>query len=986
MLRLLNFIAREEDLTDDKSLSEDDSDTLEFAQRNPVPATLNTDPQQPALNSLHSAKQHDHIQSIQSDITDSETLTDPIVNHASQVTIYNSDQNEQSDHASRLPAHHNFSANSSIQNESQSVTTHNLHPTHIGEQQCTASAAVAHDTSEQRLRASTNHPQHALRTSPEETLYQAIHHLTSFSQLHLQQLNVGEAAVCSFDQFQNALKDLAQIMVWADQHEPALWDLFLELAAMPLLVRCLHNTHTLNTYLQAQRDANGDLMAGNTTVSPNASEVAEAPPKEKQFVDDNKSEHNNSSGSSEGHTEIPQEQFTGSTKKEEPSNGSAQTAFRTDWHKLAPSKVQSQILQAISIMVQSVSKRHSLLCLFAANHINDVLSFEYAFDDEMIAAFISTVKTITIRLDRDLLQLFFDPVRNVFPLYDVVTKFYGHHESMVRIAVRNITLAIFAIQDAEALKYLARDGNKYFVNTIRFLSRICGSVARAFELLLDDGREVRRTRTRTGIFRRKVRISDVTDRLEEIENICSYLNDVCVISRDVLRPVLIRLTSNLFLSPFFRPLASLASPDAVRARNKLWRLGNRQKTISHKTALASFDAAARCLLLSYILMNFRSSSMSESVILELRRFSNDFDRRSILHALKAMASDIAGTERVTFVSLCAIEAFITSSSVGKHSLHDFKYDFRVEDSLRNRRDGFTSPRMSFLDLSSPQKDDLERSHDEPMLMTLSDFEAPLTPSNSLPSTPDLKNTSSDGTLTPTVLSRATSSASLSSELNTSIAERTDSEGILSSFQMGEATLREALSSIVLVVRRREVRSMRVLYTISRIMSAIGSKTQEYGLCVEVCKIVLDELAGLMQSVLREKRTTIVCIERMFESFRTAASSKQDMYSDPPKLEDVLSADRAPLMASMFPRGAGKRRSALYDDAILPTEIEDADAFFVMMYAYERALTCAGITTLPRLVLQAQGILLEYSLVDSYLDKRDALISFAEAVLQHGELE
>ncbi|KAI0557110.1 hypothetical protein FGB62_340g03 [Gracilaria domingensis] len=521
---------------------------------------------------------------------------------------------------------------------------------------------------------------------------------------------------------------------------------------------------------------------------------------------------------------------------------------------------------------------------------------------------------------------------------------------MVSIAIRNITLAIYAIGDPEALKYAARDEQNYLVNTVHFLSRICGSVARAFELLLDDGREVRRTRTRTGIFRRKVIVSDVTDRLEEIENICSYLNDVCVISNDILCPVLVLLTSTRFISPFFLPLASLASPEAVRARNKLWRLGNRQKKTLQKTALASFDAAARWLLLSCILKSFRSSVMAESVSRELRRFCNDFDQRSILHALKAMASDIPGTERVTFVALCTIEAFIECESVGKHFLYEFKYDFRVEDPNRNGHDELAYPRLSFLDLEAPHQDDLEPSHDEPMLMTLSEFEAPRTPSNSLPSTLDRKTAFSDGTLTPTVPSRAISSASLSSELSSSITERTGSEGILFSFQMGEATLREALSSIILIVRRREIRSMRVLHAITRIMTAIEAKRRSAAFAWRYS-----------------------CVIEPWHVQRSTQTGGRDV------------ARSCALMASMFPKGTGKRR-ALFDDAIVLTEIEDSDTFFVMMYAYERSLGDAGITTLPKLVLQARDILLEYNLPDSYLDKRDALMSFAEVVSQHGEIE
>ncbi|CAN8070434.1 unnamed protein product [Agarophyton chilense] len=1011
MLRLLNFISREEVLTE-KSVSDDESETCDFDEHRTLPNVLDkgsTLLDNELSSSPDAAERLCQIHNPQSKIADNDSLTDCIINQASQITISNLEPNEQSS----LPYSSDggrVSATENLNHEQVSTTPTlaGIHPiisstvrphSDLGHSQNSLYHDVmARAKSEESLDGTTNDIRKTLSTSADGRLCSAFQVLSSFSHLDMEDIEIGKPPSFSFEELQQALRDLPQVMVWADQHEPRLWELFLELGVMRTLVKCLCKTKDLGAHLINLQTVNPkehnraleDVLVGMTKVESddgNASKTTETRHEKEQVYNENKTENPSSSPSFESEDEVVHEEHAGSTKYEKGKNESmTDDVLDGGLDEFLPSKVQSHVLQAISIMVQSVSRRHSLLCLFAANHINEIMSFEFAFDEEMIAAFISTVKTITIRLDRDLLQLFFDPVRSVFPLYDVVTKFYGHPESMIRIAIRNITLAIYAIGDPEVLKYVARDGSNYFINIIYFLSKISGSVARAFELLLDDGREVRRTRTRTGLFRRKVRVSDVTDRLEEIENICAYLNDVCVISRDVLRPRLIRLLLNRFFSPFFRPLASLASPDAVRARNKLWRLGNRQNKPLHKTALAVFDAAARCLLLSCILIYFRSSVLSESVTVELRRFATDFERRSILHALKAMASDITGTERVTFVSLCAIEAFISCKSVEKHFLRDFQYDLQVDNTNRNTSGELRSPRISFLDLEAPQRDDLERSHDEPMLMTLSAFEAPLTPSNSLPSTPDFRTVSSEGTLTPTALSRATSTASLSSDLGASVAERGDSEGILSSFQLGDATLRQALSSIVLVVRRREVRSMRVLYAICRIISSVGAKTQEYGLCTELYKIVLDELAGLMQSVLRDGRTTIVFIERMFESFRMAASTNQEMYSDPPKLEDVLSSDRVPLMASMLPKGAGKKRRALLEDATPPTEIEDADAFFVMIHAYEKSLTNAGITKLPNLVLQARGILLEYDLPDSYLDKRDALINFAEAVLLHGEVE
>lgn len=1015
MRRFLNFISREEDFTDN-SLSDAGSEKEHFSDgpilsgsevglSNPSKTTVEGKSEDHG-NKPGIIKQTEKLSTSHSDLTDNNTLTDTLT-HGNKTTL--------GDNLTESPSTH-LGFSTQISSRETETPSSAFHISFQGGSEDKAAARNEESRGSSRFTesgstepasdTSANGIVYATFARSKQTFANSMDCLYSFAHLNMNDVQQDKGRLISFEELQSALKDLAEVMVWADKHDASLWDLFLEMRTMPILVKCLHRTLSLDkdrvglvvpnsTALEqpsvsgrapdsSKTPTVGVLEGSSSTLQYKVSTTGREPTSAADISNPFENAYASRSESIGSDVEDRVGSTTEGTESQYP--GINEEKLRDILLELVPSKIQSQILQTISIIIQSVSKRHSLLCLFAANHINDVLSFQFSFDDdEMIASFISSLKTITIRLDGDLLQLFFDPARNYFPLYDVVTQFFDHHESMVRIAIRNITLAIFALEDSEALKYVAQDRTDYFSNTVNFLSRICGSVARAFELLLDDGLEVRRTRSRTGIFRRKVRVSEVTDRLEEIENICAYLNDVAVISEKVLRPVIIRLTGTRFFAPFFRPLASLASPQAVRLRNKLWGLRNQETGAPSKLALPLFDATARCLLLAFVLTQFRSSPVFDSLLRELSRSAADFERRTVLHALKAMASNITGTERVTFVSLCAIEAFVSSRWVDKSLLKSIRYDFQVEDPKLKRHEELTAARISLLDFEKPQRDDLEHSAEEPMLMTLSEFEVPLTPSNSIPSTPDVKGASSDGTLTPTVLSRATSTASLSSDIGSLFGERTDGDGILSSFQMGEVSLREALSSITLVVRRREVRTMRVLYAISRIISAVAKTTHDRGLCVDVSKIVLDELAGLMQAVLRDKRTTIVTIERMFESFRTAAKSNQAMYSDAPKLEDMLSPERAPLIASMFPKGAGKRRRASYDDAIPPVEIEDANTFFVMMYTYERALTYAGITTLPKLTLQTQDILLEYGLEDSYLDKRDALRNFAEMVLQHGEI-
>lgn len=892
----------------------------------------------------------------------------------------------------------------------------------------------------------------------------------------------------------DALRDLAEVMVWADQHDPNLWDVFLEYAIMPLLVRCLCATRA-----QAQDESGEDgealhkepgvievSMKGDTErvaegLENALAEVTDDPSTSSRPEDSLLVVHASSGEQSDVHIgaakncEVSAKSGSNSTNSSAPPGASAEreACVHTDINepvggndtatmrrdktavqdesgtsarrahkgrselraqagsssaetfkflvesdvaepdKDAPRQealesavnVQAQILQTISILIQSVSRKESLLCLFSSNHINEILSFDFAFDqDEMVAYFMSAVKSISLKLDEGLLQLFFDPTRRSFPLYTAVTRFFDHHESMVRIAVRNVTLTIYALGDSEVLKFAAEDETQYFSKVTDLLARLCGSVARALELLLDDGREIRRTRSRTGIFRRRVRTSELTGKLEEIENLCAYLGEVSTVSRSYLYPLVMSLISSRLFSPFFRPLASQASPEALRLLYKRWRLARSTSESGTRPAIPLFDAAARCLVLACVLTHCRSSPLGSILIRDLCRPTSEFEHRHVLHGLKAMATDISGTERVTFISLCAIEAVICCGAATRQVLGTLKYDFYLDDEDDLPADAELGASAALINIGIPDEDDLERRGVEPLLMTLSEFDAPLTPNISHPSTPTLPTMASmgslgsaDGLKTPpngsTRLESRMSSFDSASGLNLSPrastpppAERRDSDGILSSFQLGEISLREAISSVVLVVRRREIRTLRVMYRVVGIMNAVQKRTSDVNSTVDVSKIILDELAGVVRAFIKNKRTTIVSIEKMYDNFRSIAETNGVLREGVASLGDILAPDSVPEIASAFPRGTGKRRRVDSEDTAPPVEVEDAQAFFIVSNVYDDALKTARVLDrFGSLSEQLVDALTDSELDDSYLEKRDALEAVSEFVFKHGEI-
>ena len=70
-------------------------------------------------------------------------------------------------------------------------------------------------------------------------------------------------------------------------------------------------------------------------------------------------------------------------------------------------------------------------------------------------------------------HLFYNDQIKDFPLLTEALKFFNHSESMVRTAVRTITLSCFRVKDAAAMSYICdRVANIYFANLTHDLGKL----------------------------------------------------------------------------------------------------------------------------------------------------------------------------------------------------------------------------------------------------------------------------------------------------------------------------------------------------------------------------------------------------------------------------------------------------------------------------------------------------------------------------------
>ncbi|XP_066291943.1 protein CLEC16A-like isoform X1 [Branchiostoma lanceolatum] len=130
-----------------------------------------------------------------------------------------------------------------------------------------------------------------------------------------------------------------------------------------------------------------------------------------------------------------------------------------------------QLLQTLNILFENIQNETSLYYLLSNNHVNSIIVHKFDFsDEEVLAYYISFVKTLSLKLNSHTIHFFYNEHTNDFPLYTEAIKFFNHSESMVRIAVRTLTLNVYKIDDKSMLQFIrAKTAAPYFSNLVWFI-------------------------------------------------------------------------------------------------------------------------------------------------------------------------------------------------------------------------------------------------------------------------------------------------------------------------------------------------------------------------------------------------------------------------------------------------------------------------------------------------------------------------------------
>ncbi|XP_016401135.1 protein CLEC16A isoform X5 [Sinocyclocheilus rhinocerous] len=203
-----------------------------------------------------------------------------------------------------------------------------------------------------------------------------------------------------------------------------------------------------------------------------------------------------------------------------------------------------QLLQTLNILFENISHETSLYYLLSNNHVNSIIVHKFDFsDEEIMAYYISFLKTLSLKLNDHTVHFFYNEHTNDFALYTEAIKFFNHPESMVRIAVRTITLNVYKVSlDNQHMLHYIRDKTAvpYFSNLVWFI----GSHVIELDKCVQTDEE----------HKNRGKLSDlVAEHLDHLH----YLNDILIINCEFLNDVLTdHLLNRLFLPLYVYSLVS----------------------------------------------------------------------------------------------------------------------------------------------------------------------------------------------------------------------------------------------------------------------------------------------------------------------------------------------------------------------------------------------------------------------------------------------
>ncbi|KAJ2473666.1 Protein CL16A [Coemansia sp. RSA 2322] len=186
--------------------------------------------------------------------------------------------------------------------------------------------------------------------------------------------------------------------------------------------------------------------------------------------------------------------------------------------------VTVQVLQTLGIVLDGATSTRFIDALLGTNDfVNRLITAPVDLrSDEVLAYYAALLKALALRLTPANIHLFIRQEPQAFPLFAAAAALFDHEDSMVRVAVRAVTLSVIRINDVHAMDIIltAPACAAVWGNVMHALKDACDD---AFRVLVDAPQEPRPEGLQRATW------AAVDQALEDHMGLLAYINDVCAL-------------------------------------------------------------------------------------------------------------------------------------------------------------------------------------------------------------------------------------------------------------------------------------------------------------------------------------------------------------------------------------------------------------------------------------------------------------------------
>ena len=150
---------------------------------------------------------------------------------------------------------------------------------------------------------------------------------------------------------------------------------------------------------------------------------------------------------------------------------------------LSETQITYTIIQSLSYLLVNLDKnKSSLYYILSNNFLNEIIQIDFSkFDDEFFSFYINLLKSLSMRIDDTMLQFFYNPNYNSFPLLECANKLYNYSNAMINTVVHNVSLQLMRLKIKNIISHFSKLPS---INYFAYLSCYLNDLTNLF---LDSG-------------------------------------------------------------------------------------------------------------------------------------------------------------------------------------------------------------------------------------------------------------------------------------------------------------------------------------------------------------------------------------------------------------------------------------------------------------------------------------------------------------------